>query len=106
MRRVFKTTDGLVEPGSKRADGSDVWVASLHRFRDRQAPVGAAGGSKVSDVAADSAAGVSFGSTSRPRHFCSGLVDLVVCVGHHGGGGHRLALAGERVVGLVAEDRA
>jgi hypothetical protein len=28
--------------------------------------------------------------------FCSGLVDLVVCVGGHGGGGHRLALAGER----------
>ena len=36
--------------------------------------------------------------------FCSGLVDLVVGVGHHGGGGHRLALAGERFVGLVAED--
>ena len=36
--------------------------------------------------------------------FCSGLVDLVVCVGHHGGGGHRLTLAGERFVGLVAED--
>ena len=36
--------------------------------------------------------------------FCSGLVDLVVCVGHHRGGGHRLALAGERFVGLVAED--
>ena len=29
---------------------------------------------------------------------------MVVCVGHHGGGGHRLALAGERFVGLVAED--
>ena len=26
--------------------------------------------------------------------FCSGLVDLVVCVGRHGGGGHRLTLAG------------
>ena len=38
--------------------------------------------------------------------FCSGLVDLVVCVGHHGGGGHRLTLAGERFVGLVAEDTA
>ena len=36
--------------------------------------------------------------------FCSGLVDLVVCVGRHGGGGHRFALAGERFVGLVAED--
>ena len=36
--------------------------------------------------------------------FCSGLVDLVVCVRRHGGGGHRLALAGERFVGLVAED--
>ena len=36
--------------------------------------------------------------------FCSGLVDLVVCVGRHGGGGHRLTLAGERFVGLVAED--
>ena len=38
--------------------------------------------------------------------FCSGLVDLVVCVGRHFGGGHRLALAGERFVGLVAEDLA
>ena len=28
--------------------------------------------------------------------FCSGLVDLVVGVGRHGGGRHRLALAGER----------
>ncbi len=36
--------------------------------------------------------------------FCSGLVDLVVGVGRHGGGGHRLALAGERFVGLVAEN--
>ena len=36
--------------------------------------------------------------------FCSGLVDLVVCVGHHGGGGHRLTLAGERFVGRLAED--
>jgi hypothetical protein len=36
--------------------------------------------------------------------FCSGLVDLVVGVGRHGGGGHRLTLAGERFIGLVAED--
>jgi len=36
--------------------------------------------------------------------FCSGLVDLVVGVRHHRGGGHHLALAGERFVGLVAED--
>ena len=36
--------------------------------------------------------------------FCSGLVDLVVCVGRHGGGGHRLALAGERFVGRLAEN--
>ena len=35
---------------------------------------------------------------------CSGLVDLVVCVRRHGGGGHRSALASERFVGLVAED--
>src|ERR1700752_1169408 len=35
---------------------------------------------------------------------CSGLVDLVVGVGQHGGGGHRLSLAGERFVGRVAED--
>ena len=33
--------------------------------------------------------------------FCSGLVDLVVCVGRHGGGGHRLTLAGERFVGRL-----
>ena len=32
------------------------------------------------------------------------MVDLVVCVGRHGCHGHRLALAGERFVGLVAED--
>ena len=31
------------------------------------------------------------------------MVDLVVCVGGHGGGAHRLALAGERFVGLVAD---
>ena len=35
--------------------------------------------------------------------FCSGLVDLVVGVGRHGGGGHRLTFAGERFVGRVAE---
>src|ERR1700755_1531235 len=35
--------------------------------------------------------------------FCSGLVDLVVGVGHHRGGGHRLALASERFVGRLAE---
>jgi hypothetical protein len=29
---------------------------------------------------------------------------LVVCVRHHRGGGHRLTLAGERFVSLVAED--
>ena len=28
---------------------------------------------------------------------------MVVCVGRHRGGGHRLTLAGERFVGLVAE---
>jgi hypothetical protein len=36
--------------------------------------------------------------------FCSGLVDLVVGVGRHLGGGHRFAMAGERFVGRVAED--
>ncbi len=36
--------------------------------------------------------------------FCSGLVDLVVGVGHHRGRGHRRTLAGERFVGLVAMD--
>jgi hypothetical protein len=35
--------------------------------------------------------------------FCSGLVDLVVGVRHHRGGGHRLTLAGERFVGRLAE---
>ena len=34
------------------------------------------------------------------------MVDLVVCVVGHGGGAHRLVLAGERFVGLVAEDLA
>ena len=38
----------------------------------------------------------------RDRVQCrSGLVDLVVGVGRHRGGGHRLALAGERFVGRV-----
>jgi hypothetical protein len=36
--------------------------------------------------------------------FCSGLVDLVVGVGHHLGGGHRFALASERFVRRLAED--
>jgi hypothetical protein len=36
--------------------------------------------------------------------FCSGLVDLIECVGDHRGGGHCFALVGERFVGLVAED--
>jgi hypothetical protein len=36
--------------------------------------------------------------------FRSGLVDLAVGVGHHRGGGHRLALEGERFVGRLAED--
>jgi hypothetical protein len=44
------------------------------------------------------------GALGRDRfQFCSGLVDLVVCVGRHLGGGHRLTLVGERFVGLVAE---
>ena len=43
-------------------------------------------------------------SISRRRSVRSGLVDLVVGVGCHVGGGHRLAFAGERFVGLVAED--
>ena len=36
--------------------------------------------------------------------FRSGLVDLVICVCRHLGGGHRLTLPGERFVSLVAED--
>ena len=43
-------------------------------------------------------------NSTRLFEFCSGLVDSVVCVGRHGGGGHCLALAGERFVGRVAED--
>jgi hypothetical protein len=35
--------------------------------------------------------------------FCSGLVDLVVGVGHHLGGGHRFTLSGERLVGRFTE---
>ena len=37
MRLVFKTTDRAFEPASVRADGSDVSVASTHRFRDNAA---------------------------------------------------------------------
>jgi hypothetical protein len=36
--------------------------------------------------------------------FCSGLVDLVVGVGHRGDRGHRLTLVGEGFVGIVAEN--
>ena len=35
---------------------------------------------------------------------CSGLVDLVIGVCRHVGGGHRLALMGKRIVSLVTED--
>ena len=49
---------------------------------------------------------VSEGHSAGVFQFCSGLVDLVVCVRHHRGGRHRLTLAGERFVGLVAEDLA
>ena len=35
---------------------------------------------------------------------CSGLVDLVLCVGCHGSGAHHFACTGERFVGRVAED--
>ena len=35
--------------------------------------------------------------------FCSDLVDLIVCVGRHRGGGHRFSLARKRFVGLVAK---
>jgi hypothetical protein len=34
----------------------------------------------------------------------SGPVDLVVCVGDHFGGGHRLTLGGQRFVGCLTED--
>src|SRR5262245_57472535 len=36
--------------------------------------------------------------------FCSGLVDLVICVGHHLCGGHRPTRAGQRFVSRLAED--
>ena len=36
--------------------------------------------------------------------FCSGLVDLVVRVCHHGGSGHRFTLAGQLFVDRVSED--
>jgi hypothetical protein len=38
--------------------------------------------------------------------FCSGLVDLVVCVRRDGGGGDGFAFVGQRFVGVVAEDGA
>ncbi|HEY2501470.1 MAG TPA: hypothetical protein VGI68_08625 [Mycobacterium sp.] len=43
------------------------------------------------------------GSIPARVQFCSGLVDLVVCVCHHGGGGHRRTLAGEQFVGRLTE---
>ena len=38
--------------------------------------------------------------------FCSGLVDLVVCIRRHRRRGHFRALPGERFVSLLAEDMA
>jgi hypothetical protein len=38
--------------------------------------------------------------------FCSGLVNLVVCVGGYLGGAHCLALACERFVAFVTKDSA
>jgi hypothetical protein len=38
--------------------------------------------------------------------FCSGLVDLVVCLRRDGCGGHCFTLSGKRLIGPVAEDLA
>jgi hypothetical protein len=57
-------------------------------------------------VAGDQTSADAASRESRRPESCSGLVDLVVGVGRHGGGGHRLTPAGERFVGLVAEDTA
>jgi hypothetical protein len=43
-------------------------------------------------------------SRRRSDQICSRLVDSVVWVGGQGGGGHRLTLSGERIIGLIAED--
>jgi hypothetical protein len=55
-------------------------------------------------VAGDQTSADAASRESRRPESCSGLVDLVVCVVSHSGGGHRFTLAGERFVGLVAED--
>jgi hypothetical protein len=62
------------------------------------------GGPLPSIAVADETPPLLRGHSAGVFEFCSGLVDLVVCVHHHGGGGHRLALAGERFVGRLTED--
>ena len=70
-------------------------VAALRRAaRER-------GGSLPSIAVAVETPPLSRGHSAGVFEFCSGLVDLVVCVGRHGGGGHRLTLAGERFVGRL-----
>jgi len=43
-------------------------------------------------------------ASARVFEFCSCLVDLVIGIRRNRGGGHRLAAAGERLVGLVSKD--
>ena len=57
-------------------------------------------------VAGDQTSADAASRESRRPESCSGLVDLVVCVGRHLGGGNRLAFMGERFMRLVAEDLA
>jgi hypothetical protein len=58
---------------------------------------------RVQDGLGERIAGIlsQFGLFRDGVQFCSGLVDLVVGVGHHLGGGHRLTVAGERFVSLI-----
>jgi hypothetical protein len=65
-----------------------------------------ADGTRTSPAASLVAAGVQIWLFRDRFQFCSGLVDLVICVRHHRGGGHRLALVGERFVDRFAECRA
>jgi hypothetical protein len=66
--------------------------------------VGAALGQTFAPQLPSPSASAPEGASAGPFEFCSGLVDLVVGVGCHRGGGHRFTLSGERFVGLVAED--
>ena len=93
MRQAFAAYARDHEAGATRPRGcpSHLTYRSTCNGRYRPEPQGR----RVSEAVP----GAAF--SARVFEFCSGLVDLVVRVRRDGGGGHRLAVAGELFVGLA-----